>query len=173
MGKRSSFERKPRDFYPTPMEAVVPLLPHLHQRTFFDEPCCGNGDLIRHIEMHGHRCVGSSDIESNPCYGAAVDALSLGRCQSQMFITNPPWTRSILHPMIEHLAGLAPTWLLIDADWAHTKQATPFLAYCHKVVAIGRVKWIPGSSMTGKDNCCWYLFDRRGRWHGTHFFGRA
>ena len=31
MGKRSDFERKPRDFYPTPMEAVEPLLEHLPQ----------------------------------------------------------------------------------------------------------------------------------------------
>jgi len=29
MGKRSSFERAPRDFYPTPAEAVTPLLAHL------------------------------------------------------------------------------------------------------------------------------------------------
>ena len=29
MGKRSNFERNPRDFYPTPKEAVIPLLPHL------------------------------------------------------------------------------------------------------------------------------------------------
>ena len=29
MGKRSDYERKERDFYPTPMEAFLPLLPHL------------------------------------------------------------------------------------------------------------------------------------------------
>ena len=29
MGKRSDFERIPRDFYPTPYKAVLPLLPHL------------------------------------------------------------------------------------------------------------------------------------------------
>jgi len=29
MGKRSNFERKPRDYYQTPFEAVKPLLPHL------------------------------------------------------------------------------------------------------------------------------------------------
>jgi hypothetical protein len=27
MGKRSSFERLPRDFYPTPLKAVPPLIP--------------------------------------------------------------------------------------------------------------------------------------------------
>ena len=29
MGKRSNFERIPRDFYPTPYAAVPPLIPHL------------------------------------------------------------------------------------------------------------------------------------------------
>ena len=29
MGKRSNFERIERDFYPTPEEALIPLLPHL------------------------------------------------------------------------------------------------------------------------------------------------
>ena len=29
MGKRSNFPRVPRDFYPTPFEAVPPLVPHL------------------------------------------------------------------------------------------------------------------------------------------------
>ena len=31
MGKRSNFERVPRDFYPTPIEAVYPLLEHLEE----------------------------------------------------------------------------------------------------------------------------------------------
>ena len=35
MGKRSNFERLPRDFYPTPFSAVAPLIPHLRGvRTF-------------------------------------------------------------------------------------------------------------------------------------------
>ena len=32
--------------------------------------------------------------------------------------------------------------------------------YLKKVVSIGRVKWIPGTKSVGKDNCCWYLFDK-------------
>jgi hypothetical protein len=74
------------------------------------------------------------------------------------FITNPPWTRNLLHPIIDHLSGILPTWLLLDADWMHTKQAAPYLEYCTKIVSIGRVKWMEGTKMTGKDNCCWYQF---------------
>ena len=39
MGKRSDFERKPRDFYPTPFAAVEPLIQHLPQGFAFAEPC--------------------------------------------------------------------------------------------------------------------------------------
>ncbi len=160
MGKRSAFERKPRDFYPTPLEAVLPLLPHLKCRTSFDEPCCGDGALIRHLEANGHICKGSSDI--SPQISASVaDARTITECLGDMFITNPPWDRSVLHPIIMNLSSIAPTWLLIDADWMHTKQAIPLLQRCWFIQSVGRVKWIPGSAMTGKENCAWYLFDAR------------
>ena len=89
-------------------------------------------------------------------------------------ITNPPWDRKILHPMIEHFASMRPTWLLFDADWMHTKQSTPYMDYCQKIVSVGRVKWIPDSKMTGKDNCAWYLFDQDPTLahEATKFYGR-
>jgi hypothetical protein len=40
-----------------------------------------------------------------------------------------------------------------------------------KIVSIGRVKWIEDSKSVGKDNCCWYLFDRVGS-DKTKFYGR-
>jgi len=30
-----------------------------------------------------------------------------------------------------------------------------------KVVAVGRVKWIPDSASQGKDNASWYFFNNR------------
>ena len=50
MGKRSDFERKPRDFYPTPIEAVYPLLDHLEGNVIFAEPCAGDRRLSDHLE---------------------------------------------------------------------------------------------------------------------------
>jgi hypothetical protein len=35
-----------------------------------------------------------------------------------------------------------------------------------------RIKWIPGSTMTGKDNCAWHLFDQRSE-GPTILIGRA
>lgn len=155
MGKRSDFVRRPQDAYYTPYAAVLPLLPHLDPITRFDEPCCGRMDLVRHLRVHGHVCCEATDISDAWNH----DALSITACAGDMFITNPPWTREILHPLIEHLSDLAPTWLLFDADWMHTKEAVPYITRCTDIVSVGRIKWIEGSPSTGKDNACWYRFE--------------
>lgn len=165
MGKRSNFKRVERDFYPTPREAVIPLVPHLSEGDYW-EPCAGDGALVDHIfdlTKGGLFCSYATDIEprgSGIFKKNALEGLWVQPFPLDYIITNPPWARSILHPMIDHFRNLRPTWLLFDADWMHTKQSTPFMTYCHKIVSVGRVKWIPDSKHTGKDNCCWYLFDK-------------
>jgi hypothetical protein len=159
MGKRSDFARVERDWYPTPREAVVPLLPHLQVGAAFAEPCAGDGSLVDTLEREGMTCVDALDIEPRNCWVYQQDALDW-YCEPHVdyIITNPPWDRSILHPMIQHFARQRPTWLLFDADWMHTKQSAPFMPLLRAVVSVGRVKWIPDSKMTGKDNCAWYHF---------------
>lgn len=165
MGKRSSFERVERDFYVTPPSAVIPLLAHLPARSKFIEPCAGDGALIRHLEAHGHKCIWASDIEPRAPEIHTHDALTLAVAAADFdacfYITNPPWDRAILHPLIERLSAIQPTWLLFDADWVHTRQAGPFMRLLRKIVSVGRVKWIEDSPFTGKDNCAWHLFDAR------------
>jgi len=173
VGKRSDFERAPRDFYPTPAEAVYPLLPHISAMTSFIEPCAGDGALMDHLADAGHVCWGAMDIEPKRHDIERGDALetrfALGAYT--VIITNPPWDRKILHPMITKFSDAAPTWLLFDADWMHTRQSAPFMERLKMVVSVGRVKWIPDSKMTGKDNCCWYLFDKPSE-QATTFVGR-
>ena len=178
MGKRSNFERVERDYYPTPYEAVVPLLEHLGTGLRFIEPCAGDGRLIDHLERHGNECVLSIDIEprrEDICKGFAGDVYDWvvdgDYGHIDYIITNPPWRRGILHNLIHKFTIVAPTWLLFDADWMHTKQAAPYLPKLAKIVSVGRVKWIEGSKMTGKDNCCWYLFTDVPNNH-TQFYGR-
>jgi hypothetical protein len=174
MGKRSDFERVPRDFYPTPCEAVLPLLAHLSARTRFVEPCAGDGTMVDHLKSAGHVCTYAFDIEpqrSDIHLGDARIELSAGY-GADCFITNPPWARDTLHPIIRNLSRRLPTWLLFDADWMHTRQSAPFMPYCHKIVSVGRVKWIPDSKMTGKDNCAWHLFDQSVE-APAQFIGRA
>lgn len=173
MGKRSDFTRVERDFYPTPREVVAPLLPHLSPRTAFIEPCAGNGALIDALQAAGHICVHACDIEPRSIRYARADATTAQYVvgAASMFITNTPWDRKLLHPMIVNLSNQAPTWLLFDADWQHTRQSVPFLPRLRRIVSVGRVKWIPDSKMTGKDNCAWHYFDKPSN-TPAQFFGR-
>lgn len=166
MGKRSNFARRPMDDYPTiDGRAVMALLPHLAGIRTFSEPCCGAMDLVRQLEAAGLVCSYAGDIKDG------CDALRIHfHCEMDAIITNPPWTREILHPMILHFQRQAPTWLLFDADWKHTKQSAPYLDQCSHIVSVGRLKWIAGSKHTGKDNCAWYRFDARHR-GGPRFIG--
>jgi hypothetical protein len=158
VGRRSDFQRRPQDKYYTPAEAVAPLLVHLPPRTRFVEPCAGDGRLVRHLEAAGHSCVDAFDIAPEHESVRPGDALELLNFSADAAITNPPWTRPLLHALIEHWRVQMPTWFLFDAEWMHTRQSAPFMRYCQRIVSIGRVKWIEGSKMTGKDSCAWYLF---------------
>lgn len=168
MGKRSDFIRRPMDCYLTiDPNAVTPLAPFLTNIRTFAEPCCGEGHLVRHLERAGLICLWQSDIAWEEPYDAlllkdfgTVDAI----------ITNPPWTRAILHPMIRHFQAIAPTWLLFDSDWPHTKQSAPYIDQCSHIVAVGRLRWIEGTNHKGKDNVCWYRFDAKHS-GGPRFFG--
>ncbi len=176
MGKRSNFKRRPQDAYDTPPEAVEPLLNHLPAPYTFSywEPCAGNGALLKVIPS---TYWSASDIVPRSNKVAQADALEpmcrhpSHRTSVDYIITNPPWTRSILHPMIEHFSDMRPTWLLFDADWMHTKQSAPYLWRLQKIVSVGRVSWMKNGT-SGMDNCAWYLFDVKNT-SQTRFFGRA
>lgn len=158
MGKRSDFVRRDKDKYYTPEAAVAPLLPHLKGNSTFFEPCAGDGALIRHLESAGHTCRYACDIEPEHPRICKRDALEISHVSADYVITNPPWDRKVMHPIIEHFRSMAPTWLLFDANWLFTKQAAPYMRHCSKIVTIGRVKWIEDSKMTGKDDSVWGLF---------------
>lgn len=171
MSKRSAkFERKPRDFYATPYEAVLPLLPHLPAGVRFCEPCAGDGALVDHLTLHSHVCARARDIEPRRDGIDKKDALTTLTGNIDYFITNPPWSRDVLHELIVFLSDQHPTWLLLDTDWMHTKQAIPYMARCRKIVSIGRVSW-QQNGVSGFDNCCWYLFGGPGV--RTTFYPRA
>jgi hypothetical protein len=172
MGKRSSLpprnaEHHTRDFWATPRKPVLPLIPHLHSVRVFAEPCCGEGDLIKHLESFGLRCGYRGDIATGQDAFARNDYGDI-----DAIITNPPWghhrDRTPLHALIRHFQAIAPTWLLFQADWAHTLQAASYLEHCSDIVPVGRVKWIAGSKSNGMENAAWYRFDVRHRGGPVH-----
>ena len=154
MGKRSSgtFERIEKDAYMTTDRRAVRPLIEFYGGSWLEyyEPCVGNGDLVRLLSGWS-KCVGSSDTELDARY-------TTYETTADFFVTNPPWSRELLHPIIDNLRRQLPTWLLFDSDWMFTAQSNPYMKFCKAVLPIGRLKWIPGSNHTGKDNCAWYLF---------------
>ena len=176
MGKRSDFERRPRDFYPTPDAAVVPLLPHLPKDTWFCEPCAGDGQLVRSIEkgVDGAVCFWAYDIEPQSDEIGQLDAVLLEEKHldlCDMIITNPPFEWKVLAPIMDKFISLRPTVLLLPADFMHNQRFAPYMEKCYKVVSIGRVKWIEGSKMTSTENFCWYFFNNKST-KKTEFYGR-
>ncbi len=176
MGKRSDFERNERDYYPTPVKAIEPLITHLPDTFTFAEPCAGDGRLVQNIAKltnNGGVATFMCDIEPQEDWIMIGDALEAVIPETvDYIITNPPWDRKLLHPMIERFAAIKPTWLLFDADWMHTMQSIPYMPWCAKIVSVGRVKWIEGSTSVGKDNAAWYLFDAN-HIGETEFYGRT
>ncbi|MGR3221201.1 MAG: hypothetical protein ACUZ8H_15510 [Candidatus Anammoxibacter sp.] len=164
MGKRSpNFKRRKNDAYDTPYKAFSPLLPYIIPESSFCEPCAGNGHLIDHLDSNEFDCVSAYDTYPRRIDIHKFDALKLEKRDinnADYIITNPPWTRQILHPMIDIFRNITTTWLLFDADWAHTKQAEPYMEYCSMIVSIGRVQWIPDSKHVGMDNAAWYRFGK-------------
>ena len=100
MSKRApQFDRRPRDFYPTPAAAVFPLLRHVLPGTAFYEPCAGDGALVDHLTQHGLICTGASDIEPQRDDIRRIDAFDLTESdlrEADCIISNVPWTRSTL-----------------------------------------------------------------------------
>lgn len=166
MGKRSTFERRKNDAYQSPASVVPPLIPHLRGVRTFAEPCAGEGKLVAELIRNGLFCSFKGDIEEG--FDALSDPID---ARFDAIITNPPWSREILHPMILRFQSIAPTWLLFDADWVHTRQAAPFIDQCSHIVSIGRVKWIEDSKFTGKDNAAWHRFHDQHA-GGPRFFAR-
>jgi len=167
MSKRTpGLQRNARDFYPTPEKAVLPLVPHLPVGLKFYEPCVGEGHLVAALEKHAMiDCVGHSDLyfdDAPPKDAAHLKDSDIG--DAEMCISNPPWTPKLLHPILDNLVPLRPTWLLLPSDWLFTKQAVPYHRWIRTVVTMPRVIWIPGTTMNGKDNCCWVLFEDGPDW---------
>ena len=145
MGKRTNFPPAPRDFWPTPLKAVQPLIPHLDGIRRVAEPCAGEGDLVQHLESFGLCCTYQGDIATGQ---DALDLTSDDIADSPI-ITNPPFSKKsqpLLRRMLVHFPRISPaTWLLLPADFASNQWFADFLPSCTDIVAIGRVKGTKGA----------------------------
>lgn len=189
--------RARHDFYATiDPRAVAALRPHIVDVGFtYAEPCAGDGDLIELLRPFGVECAWAMDIEPRRrsiAVGNAFDLSADDVAGVDCFITNPPWSRPVLHGLIVHLSRLRPTWMLFDAGWMFSGQARPYLATCTDIVAVGRLRWFPpkpkpmrATSESDADykkrcrkargddatsDCAWYRFDASARQRCPRFW---
>lgn len=145
-------ERRANDFYPTIDPRVIPPLVALLKfcdewACHYAEPCAGAFDLVHLIEQHAPdlKLEWAADRWPQRRQIARANALTLSAADlhgAKIFITNPPFERSILHKLIEHLARIAPTYFLFDSGWSATKQAIRLgERYCTDIIPIGRIKF--------------------------------
>jgi hypothetical protein len=165
MGKREEVKKpkKDRDFYATiDPDAVTPLIPYI-RGCAYAEPFYGDGDL-EDLLMDTATCNWRSDIRETVESSKVMPATDITEADVgdlDCFISNPPFTRSVLLPCLEHLSSLLPTWLLLPADVIHNKYMAPYMKKCSRVLSVGRLCWFPdedGRMVKGVDNYVWAKF---------------
>jgi len=157
LSKRSNFEKVPKDWYPTTdHNAVVPLVPFIRGLTYA-EPFYGEGDL-EDLLMDVATCNWRSDIRETVASSKVTPATDLTEEDLEnvdCIISNPPFTKDVLLPCIDHLISLKPTWLLLPADYMHNRYFGSYMSICDTVVSVGRVKWFKDSKSCSTDNFVW------------------
>ena len=92
---RAKRQRMADDYYPTPSDAIVPILRHLPPSRVILDPCAGNGDLLRHfpgadtaygIEKNEERAFRNGWL--------CADALAIEWPDADLCVLNPPFTSS-------------------------------------------------------------------------------
>lgn len=176
MSKRSNFEKVPRDWYPTTdPKAIPPKLVEFIRGKNYAEPCYGNGDL-EDLLMDVATCKWRSDIRETVGSSKVMDALCLSKediARCQLIVTNPPFSRDVLLPLLDHFISIKPTWLLLPADYMHNQYFSDYMKRCSRVISVGRLKWFKDSKHTSTDNFAWYFWPKGSTGEmETVFYGR-
>lgn len=143
MSKRNqSFERIPKDFYGTVDSRAIPpnLLKHIRGKTYA-EPFYGEGDL-EDLLMDVATCKWRSDIRETVGCSSVRDALTLTLSDLEgcdLIISNPPYQKDVLLPLIDNLTTLKPLWLLLPSDLMFNGYMVPYMKQCERVISVGRL----------------------------------
>lgn len=93
-------KRRADDFYPTPPEATLALLPLIaHWPRHVWEPACGDGAIARELESAGYK-VAATDLIDRGFGESGVDFLKTTKARRPTVVTNPPF--KLAGQFIEH-----------------------------------------------------------------------
>lgn len=180
MSKRSDFPKVPKDFYATvDPKAIPPKFIECIRGKTYAEPCYGDGDL-EDLLVDVAICNWRSDVRETVGSSKVIDAMDITggmfeRMGIDLIVTNPPFSRKVLLPLIDHFINLKPTWLLLPAGFMNNIYFGPYMRKCTKVISIGRVCWYPqeGKRVASTDDFCWYYWPKGAKEEaGPIFIGR-
>lgn len=158
------YARQDKDKYRTMMSAVEHVVEYMPNPCRFIEPCAGDGRLIKHLEsFEGFECVQAFDSAPDAPHIPVGDMLHMPlSSRADMIITNPPWRRKLLHPLMDRIIDEKwDAWLLIDHNWLATQQTAPYREHVRLIFPIGRHLWFdeppPGmdTHKTPMDDAMW------------------
>jgi hypothetical protein len=173
MGRYSDYnEVREKDHWPTvDPDATPSVFKDMIKGKYYAEPCCGDGALKKLLDGDCSAiCLWASDIRDNPwCVRDALEITKEDLSGCDLIITNPPFSWSLLKPLLDHLSTLKPTWLLLPANYMHNKRMGPYMKNCSDIISIGRLYWV--NKTKGKEDYCWYQFHNKPK--VTLFWGRG
>ena len=179
----SGYARTSHDFYATPPWVTAALLKHVKLRGPVWEPCCGDGAIVRVVEVAGHSVV-ASDLVDRGFGEPGVDFLKCAAfpagCRS--LVTNPPYgdvdparpdrSRSLARDMlrfVRHAIELTEKAdgqlaLLVRYQWTAGQRASDLISGgpLDAVLPLTRrIRWFDMGEKTNhaQHHHCWLFWD--------------
>jgi len=88
---QSSVDRPGDDHYPTPLNAIYPLIRSVPLPHRIWEPACGEGHIAEVLATYGHDVV-STNLEDRGYGKTGVDFLMTRKPRADCIVTNPPFS---------------------------------------------------------------------------------
>lgn len=168
--KRDHSAVNPLDCYETPIVAVQALLECEGLPKKLWEPCCGPGNIVKHLRSSGY-IVQASDIFDYGCpdsfVGDFLDGSTLPHGTFDAIITNPPFKKAdamirraltlcdkvYIFQRLLFLGGIGRSDIIDN----HLRKVHVFKARLPMMHRYG----YEGPKSTSQVNYAWYVFDRR------------
>jgi len=143
---------QPRDNFQTPNYATELLIPFLPESAFIWEPACGNGKIMKVLQLHQYGVIGSDIIPSDDVFRKHMNFITQEASKSFMesvniIITNPPYSlkRQFFQKCIEYNKPFA---LLISGDYSLWTIDAIRKYGCEKIVPDHRINFITPTGLS-------------------------
>jgi len=164
--------RRDLDFYPTPPEATLALLPLIkHWPREVWEPCCGDGAMSKVLEANGFNVLSSDIVDRG--FGHVRDFFAVDQVSEvyRTIITNPPFGRADDFIRHAHKIGIERMALILKINFWNARTQRRVTWETWRPYLVAPLTWrldFTGQKKPHTD-CMWCLWDRSAPQIGTNF----